>query len=298
MDYLSRVSKVFESAEEIDFDDYSKFVLMSDCHRGDGSWADSFSRNQNIYFAALTHYFNRNYTYIEIGDGDELWENRKMTDVLYEHSDVFWIMRKFYEKNRLYLIYGNHDMVKKHPEFVEKNLYRYFSERDNKYYDLFKGIKIHEGIILNYKKTGNKILLLHGHQVDFLNGSMWKISRFMVRYLWKPLENLSIKDRTRTAKNYKKKNDVAQKLTDWVVKENKMIIAGHNHRPTFPEYDDPPYFNDGCCVHTRCITGIEIAKGNITLVKWSVKPDEKGMLKVARDIVAGPCKISGYFQSN
>lgn len=78
MNKLKRISKVFESADEISFDDTSKIVLMSDIHRGDGSWADDFSKNQNLYFAALTHYYNENYTYIEIGDGDELWKNKKL----------------------------------------------------------------------------------------------------------------------------------------------------------------------------------------------------------------------------
>ena len=91
---------------------------MSDCHRGDGSWADDFSKNQNIYFAALTHYYNENYTYIEIGDGDELWENKKLSDIIQVHSDVFWLLSKFYNEDRLYLIFGNHDMVKKDNEFV------------------------------------------------------------------------------------------------------------------------------------------------------------------------------------
>ena len=81
MNTLKRISKVFKTAEEIVFDDNSKIVLMSDCHRGDGNWSDDFSKNQNIYFAALTHYYDKNYTYIEIGDGDELWENKRFSDI-------------------------------------------------------------------------------------------------------------------------------------------------------------------------------------------------------------------------
>jgi len=32
----------------------------------------------------------------------------------------------------------------------------------------------------------------------------------------------------------------------------------------------PCYFNDGCCVHTNGITGIEIDRGEIRLVKWEI----------------------------
>lgn len=66
--YLKRVSKVYKSAEVIPFDNSSRFFLMSDVHRGDGSWADDFSRNRNLFIAALNYYYRANYTYIEIGD--------------------------------------------------------------------------------------------------------------------------------------------------------------------------------------------------------------------------------------
>jgi UDP-2,3-diacylglucosamine pyrophosphatase LpxH len=125
MNDLKRISEIFETAEEIPFDDSTRIVLMSDCHRGDGSWADDFLKNQNPYFAALTHYYNENYTYIEIGDGDELWKNNKFSDITYAHKDVFWLLSKFYKKGKLYFIYGNHDIVKKNKKFVKDNLYQY-----------------------------------------------------------------------------------------------------------------------------------------------------------------------------
>lgn len=295
MNYLNRISNIYKNSERIIFDNSSKFIIMSDVHRGDGSWADSFAKNQNIFYAALSYYFNENYTYIELGDGDELWENRNIKDIIYEHSDSFWLMKKFYEDNRLYMLYGNHDMVKKYQKYVKKNLYEFFSQRDNKNLNLFKNIIVHEGLILKNKETDKEMLLLHGHQVDFLNNDIWKIARFLVRYLWRPLENFCFKDVTRTAKNYKRKNDVAIKLTDWVIKNDKMLIAGHNHRPVFPEPGEPAYFNDGSCVHPRCITGIEIVEGTISLIKWSIKTNGRRMLKVERETIAGPEKINDYF---
>ncbi|WP_330577798.1 hypothetical protein [Alkaliphilus serpentinus] len=57
MDKLDRLSKIFYSAEEIPFDDSSRIIFMSDCHRGNGDWADTFSKNRNIFFAALSHYY-------------------------------------------------------------------------------------------------------------------------------------------------------------------------------------------------------------------------------------------------
>ncbi|MHB1392242.1 MAG: metallophosphoesterase [Clostridia bacterium] len=295
MDTSTRVSQVFETSQQIPFDDLSKIVLMSDCHRGDGSWADDFSKNQNLYFAALTHYNKEKFTYIEIGDGDELWENSKLSDIKQIHNDVFWLLSKFYNEGRLYMIFGNHDMVKKDNRFVKINLYQYYDEPSRRYIPLFKDIKLHEGLILRHRYTGDRIFLVHGHQVDFLNYSLWKLARFLVRYLWRPLTTFGVNDPTRTAKNYKRKEATEKRLTEWVVKEKHMLIAGHTHRPMFPEVGEPTYFNDGSCVHPRCITAIEITDGHIILVKWNIKTKNDGSLYIGREVLAGPRRLRDYF---
>jgi UDP-2,3-diacylglucosamine pyrophosphatase LpxH len=295
MNTLKGISQVFESAEEILFDQCSRIVLMSDCHRGVGNWIDNFSKNQNLYFAALTHYYNKNYTYIEIGDGDELWENANLTDIINVHSDAFWLLSKFFNKDRLYFIFGNHDMVKRDISFVKSNLYQYYNEPQKRYIPLFENIKIHEGLVLRHRNTDDKILIIHGHQADYINDKLWKLSRFLVRYLWKPLESLGVNDPTSTAKNYKKKDAVEKKLTEWVKREGRILIAGHTHRPSFPDVGDEPYFNDGSCVHPRCITAIEIIQNSIVLVKWSIKTKNDGTLFISKDVLAGPRNLDYYF---
>lgn len=294
---LKRLSQIFESSEQILFDNSSRIVLMSDCHRGDGSWADTFSKNRNIYFGALTHYYNENYTYIEIGDGDELWENTKMSNIIYVHNDTFTLLSKFYNESRLYFIFGNHDIVKKNSSFIESEFFYYYDERVENHIPLFEKIKLHEGLVLRHRVTGDKIFLLHGHQVDYLNDKMWWLSRFLARYLWKPLEIFGVNDPTSTAKNYEKKEWVEKRLTKWVIRENQMLIAGHTHRPVFPEVGEPLYFNDGSCVHPWCITAIEISDGYILLVKWSVKTKNDGTLFISREVLAGPRKLNDYFNT-
>lgn len=294
MDSLKCLSKIFKESKDILIDDESKIVLISDCHRGNGSFADEFSRNQNSYFSALTYYYNKKYTYIEIGDGDELWENKNMNEIINQHKNVFKLLSKFYKEKRLYLIYGNHDIVKKDKKFVRENLYQYFNEREGIYVKLFENIKVYQSLVLKHKYFNKRLFLIHGHQVDYWNCNLWRISRFLVRYAWRPLNNFGINDPTCAAKNYKKKTYIENKLTEWAKKENQMIIVGHNHRPSFPEGGDIPYFNTGSCVHPRCITAIEICDGSITLVKWSVKTKFDGTLFVGRDILAGPQKIKSY----
>lgn len=288
MDVMKRLDKVYNSSTRIYFDDNSKLVLMSDCHRGDGNWTDNFARNQNIFYRALSYYYKKNYTYIELGDGDELWEVPKYYDIIQEHSDIFWLMSKFYQERRLHFIYGNHDIEKRDPKFVADNLFHFFKEREKRSFPLFKDLQIHEGIILTHRKTHENIFLLHGHQVDLLNSTLWRLSKFLVRYIWTPLESFGVRDRTRTAKNYKKKNTIGQRLEFWTENKGHILIAGHTHRPMFPKSSEPPYFNDGSCVHPRCITAIEIINGDIILVKWSVKTTSRGILYIDRDILAGP----------
>lgn len=296
MNTLQRISRVFESAKEIPFDDSSKIILMSDVHRGDGSWADNFAPNKNIYYTALTHYYNKNYTYIEIGDGDELWQNKKLSEIVSIHSDVFELLSQFFKEDRFHLIFGNHDMVYRDEDFVRANLFRYFDEDEKEHIHLCKNIKANEGIVLKHRMTGQEILLMHGHQVDFLDYDLWKLARFLVRYLWTPLESLGLNNPTRAAKNYSKKEAVEKELLKWVAQEKVMLICGHTHRPMFPEVGKLPYFNDGSCVHPRGITGIEISGGNITLIKWSVKAKADGTLFIGKDVLAGPRKIMDYMQ--
>lgn len=294
---IDRVTSIFERAMQINFNDSSRFVLMSDCHRGDGTWADDFSKNQNLQYAALNHYYRENYTYVEIGDGDELWKNKKFSDIIRIHSDIFWLMTNFYKENRLYFIFGNHDLVKKDTRFAVKNYFNYFDTRKKTFFPLFEGVKIHESIVLNHELTGEKIFLIHGHQVDYINDKLWKLSRFLVNHLWKHLELFGVNDPTSAAKNYDKKDAVDKKLIEWVKINKHMLIAGHTHRPMYPEIGEPPYFNDGSCVHPRCITAIEIADGSIVLVKWVVKTQKNGSLYIGREIIAGPKNIHAYFIS-
>ena len=113
MSTSKRLSNLLVTANVIPYNEDSRIIIMSDCHRGDGGWSDNFSNNQNLFFAALTYYYEKGYTYIELGDGDELWENRKFEQIIEAHSDAFWLMAQFYKEGRFHMIYGNHDIVKK-----------------------------------------------------------------------------------------------------------------------------------------------------------------------------------------
>lgn len=295
MSIAKSLSSLFKSSEEIPFDDSSKFIFFSDCHRGDNSWTDEFANNQNVFFHALNHYYDQGFTYIELGDGDELWENASFEDIRRAHSHIFWKMTQFHEENRLYLLWGNHNREWERSGNVEKHLCQYYDERRKSMEPLFKGIKVHEGLIMRHKDTGNKIFLAHGHQGDSLNDQYWRIGRFFVKNLWKHLQNFGVKDTTRPAKNLEKRERIEKEIIKWANTQRQVIIVGHTHRPAFPTKDPSFYFNTGSCVHPRCITGIEIEKGEIALVKWfiDVRSDDNGTLFINRKILEGPMKLQG-----
>lgn len=291
-----RLYKAYKHAKIIPFDDSSKFILFSDCHRGDNSFADDFANNRNIYFHALKHYFSRGFHYCELGDGDELWENLTFNSIFEAHKNVYLLMKQFYEQERLHMIWGNHDMVYRNPNYVEKHLSTYFDPVLAKDTSLFCNIKYHEGILLKHKTTQQEVFLTHGHQADWWNYTFWRFSRFMVRVLWKPLNVMGIADPTSPAKNYKEMIKVERRIKKWIVENGNLItIVGHTHRPRFPEPGDIAFFNDGSCVHPRSITGIEIENGTISLIKWYIDTTEGGTLQIVRVLLEGPRKLTDYF---
>ena len=295
MSSAKRLSKAYENAKRIPFDDTSKFILFSDCHRGDNSFADEFENNRNIYFHALNHYHKEGFHYCELGDGDELWENHSFESIFEAHKNVFKLLREYHLEKRLHMIWGNHDMVYKDKSYVDKNLSSYFEPIDDTDKKLFEGITYNEAIVLDYNKTGQEIFLTHGHQADWWNYTFWRWGRFLVRVLWKPLQIWGIADPTSPAKNYTELIKIERRIKKWIVNHNFLItIVGHTHRPRFPEPGAIPFFNDGSCVHPRSITGIEIENGQISLIKWQIATTTDGTLKVVRVLLEGPQRLSEY----
>ena len=163
---------------------------------------------------------------------------------------------------KMFLNYcGNHDMQKKNCG------------------PLFRDFPCYEGIILKPEfptenrhfameyDISNGLYITHGHQADLLNSVFWRLSRFLVRYLWTPLERFGVLDPTSAAKNNIKKEKLEKKYISYAKEENCLLLTGHTHRPTIGNRQSP-YYNCGSCVHPKCITCIELCGFQISLVKW------------------------------
>jgi predicted phosphodiesterase len=232
---------------------------------------------------------------MELGDGDELWENRSLKKIVDIHSDSYWMISKFFQSGRFHMLYGNHDHKKKNSRFLNGQCGQYFDGGKNQFCELLRGIQAKEGIVLKEKQSGHEILLVHGHQGSLINDTLWKLGRFLVRYFWKPLELIGVYDPTGAARNYKEREKTEKKMDDWAKKNDVMIIAGHTHRPILPKPGKSLYLNDGSCVHPRCITAMEIVDGKATLVKWSIRVRHERMLSVEREILEGPYDLQSYW---
>jgi predicted phosphodiesterase len=251
-----------------------------------------------IYRCALGHYLENGFTYVELGDAEELWENDNFDQIYITHTSVYELLAKFHdpdpEKTRYLKVWGNHDL--------------YWKDNKAVYRTLFPGIEIHEGIILN-----NSILLIHGHQADTkCCGELAVVSKFFVHNFWPDLQRVGIKDPTRAALNPGLCNEVDKRLHEWANRNDQgiaAIIAGHTHRAVFENLSlteqryleskvrtdgvkinhqpDESYYNTGSCVHPLCITGIEITFENsplLRLVKWG-QATEGNALTIQRTVL-------------
>lgn len=249
MSYLKRLDRAFQNAPVLPLTSTTCYVFFSDCHRGIGNNNDDFLNNSNICFAALQYYYQYDFTYIENGDGDELWENRNLCKIQRTHHDIYTQICRFANKNRAYMLYGNHDCAKRDMHSTLFNLCYY------------------EGLILKSEFPSVTLRVTHGHQGDTFNSVFGSFAGFLVRHLWAPLEQFGILEPTRAATNPSKIAKLEKKYISYARKNKCHLLAGHNHKPYIGNHDTP-YHNCGSCVQPKHITCIELCGYTISLVKW------------------------------
>ena len=283
-----RLSQAYENACGVIINENSNYCFMSDCHRGDGSLSDEFVKNKNIFVAALEYYYKNSFTYVEVGDGDELWEYKKFMYIAKANEFVFEWLKKFHSRGRLIMMYGNHNMQLSDPEYVKSHLYNYHDYYTGESVDFMPGIRPCGSLLFKYRKTGQEILVVHGHQGDFANDQLWRLSMFTLRYFWRYMHAFGLKNPSSPTKNFLKQHKVERNYLKWIQRNKIALICGHTHREKYPRPDELPYFNTGCCVFPSRITCVEITHGFIQLVGWRVAANSEGVLHVVRYIIYGP----------
>jgi UDP-2,3-diacylglucosamine pyrophosphatase LpxH len=284
-----------------------KFIIFSDEHKGAKNHADDFAICEKNYVAALDYYFNNGFFFINLGDGEELWENNIFQVKKYnQHS--FEKEKLFQQQKRFIKIFGNHDLYWANDPTAFLQLESIYGEK----------VPIYEGCILTttINERAFQIYLTHGHQGDLQSDGNW-FSKFFVSNIWGPIQGLLDINPNTPAFNNQLKSLHNSLMYDWSsVEKNVLLITGHTHQPVFmslthlerlyvkladaqkdkfaaaiksiedeiakakpvnPTKPDlskiiPSYFNSGCCCFDDGdITGIEIAEGYIRLIKWEAK---------------------------
>lgn len=255
-----------------------KFIVFSDQHKGNRSWADDFSNNETNYIAALQYYNSLNYNFVNLGDSEELWKFKPF-DILKVNEKSFAAEAAF-QPIRYYKTYGNHDVMWKNPVDTALHLIKYFE----------MPLPVYEGIVLKTSNTTRpvSIFLTHGHQGDRMSDGN-AFSTWVVAHFWMPLQRYLRININSPSKNYTLRDKHNLMMYEWSSrKKDLLLITGHTHKPVFASgryYDHPSnkintteartrlkpsYFNAGCCCYNDGdITGIEIADGFIRLIKWT-----------------------------
>jgi UDP-2,3-diacylglucosamine pyrophosphatase LpxH len=282
-----RIDGVFATAPRLSYDERSRIIFFSDSHRGDNSRADVFRPNEPLFLRVLEHYYDRGYTYVEVGDGDELWQNRHFGDVYRAHPRTFDLLHRFHDQARLHLILGNHDIQGRQKGLVRKGI-----------------LTAYEGLVLEHARSRQRILAVHGHQADLPADRMQMISRFAVRRVWRRMVDMGLAGKHVEAALIKSPDErgpmgvvmrslrrhFEERLVEWAAITRHVLICGHTHRAQGASYGAPPYFNTGSCMQPGQMTGLEVCGGEIVQVRWLARPgaNRNGLPRVERQEMAAP----------
>ncbi len=281
MTFKRQINKLYNFSKQIDLKKENKVFIFSDCHRGAGDKADDFNHNYELFLDIINDYANRGYLLIELGDGEELWENNDFEKIFKTYRKIYEIYVKLSLKNKFYIIWGNHNRNWKNPKKVCKKISLFL----NKEIDM----QAYESLILKYESK--KTLLLHGHQGELINDKLWWVGKFFVRKLWRPIQlRFGLPDVTSAAKNHKIRIKADKRFIKWVKNTKIPVIIGHTHRPSFPGKKQHLYFNSGSCIHPEGISGIEISDKKMKLIKWNKSTKNKQKF-IEKKIIGGPVSI-------
>ncbi len=279
-----RLDQVFAASPRLTLADDARWVFFSDLHRGDDSRSDAFAPNRPIFLGALEHYWAQGFTYAEVGDGDELWKNGSLRAIQRAHAPVFDLLHRFHDARRLHLLSGNHD----------GSLDRV---RD--------GMPVREGLVLQPRSGWQPVLVVHGHQADFVNDQLQAPLRLFVQHFWRHLQDHGLRNTlpegpaaaaagrmVQQALRWtgRWQQAIEQKMLAWAQATQRAVICGHTHRPALAAVGAAPYFNTGSGVKPGYITGLELQGGIISLVRWVLEEDAAapGSRRATRQLLAAP----------
>ncbi len=313
--YFQLLEKLYKESPELKISAKDKIVIFSDLHMGDGRSMDDFHRNSQLFLTALKkYYFKNNYILVLNGDVEEL-HRYQLNRIKKQWKEVYEIFCQFYEKNRLYKIYGNHDS-------------RLFGYKESEL-----GCPTLKSLTLKMKDK--ELFIFHGHQASFYYNTFDDLMSLALKFVAVPLRIKSYS----VAHNNMKKSHIEKMAYDFAKRKKIISIIGHTHRPLFESrskldtlkfrmesllrefpnasrknkvilesdikqckneierhanrrgkehsistlYSEdiivPCVFNSGSVIGKRGMTSIEITEGNISLIHWYGPDIDKKYIK-------------------
>ncbi len=184
-----------------------RYVFLSDLHLGDGGRRDDLQRNRALIMDSLSRwYLDKEYTLVLNGDIEDV-NKFKLADIREAWPGFFELLDAFAAAGRLRKIVGNHDLA-----LVREKDYPY---------PLSHGLRL--------TRRGKSIAVFHGHQASRFFVRYDYVSRFVVRYLAKPLRirNTSI------SSDFRYRFKTERRIYKASKRLGIVSIAGHTHRPLF-----------------------------------------------------------------
>ncbi len=279
-----------------------RYAVMSDFHLGDGRGADDCHHNESVLMEALAHYIENGYHLILLGDIEELWQFN-MKAIIHRYGDTVYARLRAFGRGRIHRVFGNHDidwaaaadplwgdaqastpealklvdergeprvlLVHGHQGSVESDrfarqsrplvrLFRFMEPLSrglglyrNPATTTFPVAKKYERIMHTWARA-HRVLLVCGHSHRAVFASRPYASR-----LREQIADLG----TREGGPEEALESLRRAL-------DEEIRRGRDVHPTEGGVPPPCYFNCGCALYSDGITALEIADGEIRLVKW------------------------------
>jgi hypothetical protein len=204
-----------------------KLVIFSDHHKGNRDGADDFLVCEQAYNAALAYYDRLGYTLVVLGDVEELWEEWPQT-VFKAYPHTLELEAVFHRAERYLRFWGNHDDAWSHKDMVEKLLKPVFGGLP---------LQVRESLILHARDGENelgRLFLIHGHQGTLDSDRIAPVSKFLLRYFWRPLQRITKISLNTPSQDYELRYEHDTAMYFWSQAQEKVVlIAGHTHRPVF-----------------------------------------------------------------
>jgi predicted phosphodiesterase len=285
-----------------------KIIIFSDQHKGTRNGADDFLMCEQNYLEALEYYYQNGFHFIDLGDCEELWENMVIS-VKKEQKPAFEKEKKFIPNNALIKIFGNHDLYWKNDPFAPLMLKEIYGTQlpiyegvvlqteikgkqlnifcthghqgdavsDGNWFSKFFVSKVW-GPLQSYLKINPNTPAYDDHLKTVHNQIMyeWSAQQKDLLLITGHTHQPAFESLTHIERLYRQLLFARQVKDEGIIESLQKEIAFRKFEYTNVSEDylklKPTYFNSGCCCFSDGdITGIEIAEGNLRLIKWSAK---------------------------